>query len=181
MRYQVTVSLTEEDYLAYNEFHAIESIPGQKTVKQSLRFFITLMLVLIATVTIGCLFDVFSVTYPVALITLTALYVLFFKKIMRRAVKSQVKKLKKAGKLPFDATSTYEFYEDKLVENAQGSRIEQAYSRLERICVLKERYILLYNSSIGAYILPYGQLADQVDIQEFLNFMIPKCKAVEYY
>lgn len=181
MRYQVNVSLTEEDYLAFNEFHAIESIQGKKALKQALTLFITLMLFLIAIVTVGYIYDVFSITYLIALFLFSLLFVIFFKKVMKYSVKAQVNKLKKAGKLPFDAVSTYEFYDDKLVEVTQDSRIEESYSRMEQICILKERYILLYRSSIAAYILPYRQLADQVDVQEFLNFIIPKCKAVEYY
>ena len=96
-------------------------------------------------------------------------------------MQKQLKNLKKVGKLPFDPQSTLEFHEDKLVEITPDKRIEQRYDGIERICVLPDRYLFLYHSSVGAYILPIGQIAKQLNPEDLLRFLFQKCPIVEYY
>ncbi len=85
------------------------------------------------------------------------------------------------GKLPFDPVSTLEFYEDKMVEITASSRTEQGYNIFERVCVVKDRYILLYKSSVGAYILPVAQIKAQLNQENLVDFLSKKCTNVEYY
>lgn len=59
--------------------------------------------------------------------------------------------------------------------------INQNYSILERICVVKDRYILLYKSSVSAYILPVLQTKEQLDQEDFMEFLSKKCTNIEYY
>ena len=96
-------------------------------------------------------------------------------------MKVQIKRLKKIGKLPFDPESTLEFHEDKMVEITALQRTEQSYSIFERICVVKNRYILLYISSVSAYILPILQIKEQLNQDDFIEFLSRKCTNVEYY
>ena len=85
------------------------------------------------------------------------------------------------GKLPFDPVSTLEFYEDKMVEITASSRTEQGYAIFERVCIVKERYIFLYKSSISAYILPMEQVKEQLNQEDLMAFLSKKCTNVEYY
>ena len=85
------------------------------------------------------------------------------------------------GKLPFDPVSTLEFYEDKMVEITALQRTEQSYSIFERICVVKDRYIFLYKSSVSAYILPVLQIKEQLNQEDFIEFLSKKCTNIEYY
>ncbi|MBE6949319.1 MAG: hypothetical protein E7456_05675 [Ruminococcaceae bacterium] len=109
------------------------------------------------------------------------LYILFLVNVVKRNIKSQIKKLKKTGKLPFDAVSRLEFHEDKIIEITDSKRIEQGYEVLERICIVGDRFVYLYYSSIGAFILPVPQIKNQIDQDDFLNFLFQKCNIVEYY
>jgi len=68
-----------------------------------------------------------------------------------------------------------------MVEITALQRTEQSYSILERICVVKNRYILLYKSSVSAYILPVLQTKEQLDQEDFIEFLSKKCTNVEYY
>ena len=96
-------------------------------------------------------------------------------------MKTQIKRLKKVGKLPFDPVSTLEFHEDKMVEVTALQRTEQSYSIFERICVVKDRYVLLYKSSVSAYILPVLQIKEQLNQEDFIEFLSKKCTNIEYY
>ena len=139
------------------------------------------MFVLMALFVLVLGWTTFSAIYVILLGSFTLLYMLLFKKILNRNIKAQIKRLKKTGKLPYEPVSKLEFYEDKLVEISASKRIEQGYDVLERICVVGDRFILLYNSSVGAYILPIPQLRAQLDESDFLSFLSAKCSTVEYY
>ena len=181
MLFQLNINLTEDDYLAFNNFHSFESAHGKKTLKKTRLFFTLTMVLLAALFVLAVGVTTFSVVYTVLLLLFTLLYMVFFKKILTHNMKAQIKRLKKVGKLPFDPVSTIEFYEDKMVEITSSKRIEQGYSSFERICVVKDRYILLYHSSVGAYILPVAQIKAQVNQENLVDFLSKKCTNVEYF
>ena len=181
MLFQLNINLSEDDYLAFNNFHSFESAQGKKLIRKSRTFFILTMVLLASLVILLMGWTRFSMIYAVLLLLFTLLYMLFFKKVLTRNMKTQMKRLKKMGKLPFDPVSTLEFYEDKMVEITTEKRTEQSYSIFERICVVKDRYILLYQSSVGAYILPVLQIKEQLNQEDFIEFLSKKSTNVEYY
>lgn len=181
MRFQLDVTLTEEDYLTFNHFHALESASGKKQVNKIRIVYIAFMAVLAAMVIFVLGWTTFSAANTILLGLFTVLYMLFFKKLVKRNIKAQIKRIKKTGKLPFEAVAKLEFYEDKLVEITAAKRVEQSYNIIERICVVADRYVFLYNSSVGAYILPIPQIKEQINQDDFLRFLSQKCNTVEYY
>ncbi|MBQ8026599.1 MAG: YcxB family protein [Clostridia bacterium] len=181
MLFRFNINLTEDDYLAFSKFNSFESTHGKKQLNKSRILLIALMIFMIAIVLLLGGFTPVTSGYAILVTILTVLYLLLLKKILNYYIKAQIKRMKKIGKLPFDPVSTVEFDEDKLTEATAASRTEQSYSALEKICVIKDRYILLYNSSISAYILPIQQIKAQSDTDEFLRFISSKCKTVEYY
>ena len=68
-----------------------------------------------------------------------------------------------------------------MVEITASSRTEQGYAIFERVCIVKERYILLYKSSVSAYILPMAQVKIQLNYEDFVEFLSQKCANIEYY
>ena len=181
MLFQLNINLSEDDYLDFNKFHSFESMHGKKLINKTRIFFVLAMIILAALFLLVMGLTTFSITYAALLLLFTLLYMVFFKKILTRNVKTQIKRLKKVGKLPFDPVSTLEFHEDKMVEITALQRTEQSYSIFERICVVKDRYILLYKSSVGAYILPVVQVNAQLNQEEFVDFLSSTCTNVEYY
>lgn len=181
MLFQLNVNLSENDYLDFNNFHSFESTHGKKLIRKTRIFFILTMVFLAALVVLILGWTTFSVIYATLLLLFTLLYMVFFKKVLTRNLKVQIKRLKKIGKLPFDPVSTLEFHEDKMVEITALQRTEQSYSIFERICVVKDRYILLYKSSVSAYILPVLQIKEQLNQEDLIEFLSKKCTNVEYY
>jgi len=181
MLFNLNINLSEDNYISFNNFHSFESAHGKKLVKKTRICFILVMVFLAVLVVFILGWTTFSVTYATLLLLSALLYMLFFKKILTQNIKAQIKRLKKIGKLPFDPVSTLEFYEDKMVEITASSRTEQGYAVFERVCIVKERYIFLYKSSIGAYILPMAQVKEQLNQEDFMAFLSKKCTNVEYY
>ena len=181
MFFRLHINLSEDDYLAFNYFHSFESVQGKKLIRKTRFFFILAMVILAALVVLLLGWTTFSTIYAALLLLFTLLYMMFFKKILTRNIKKQIKRIKETGKLPFDPVSTLDFYEDKLVETTASKRTEQKYDVFERVCVVAERYIFLYHSIIGAYILPVVQIKAQINQEDLIDFLSKKCSTVEYY
>ena len=181
MLFQIHINLTEEDYVAFNHFHSFDSIHGKKMIRKTRITFIAVMALLMALVVFVLGWTTFSITYATVLGLFIVLYMLLFKKLVKRNIKVQIKRLKKIGKLPFDPESTIELWEDKIVEITPSKRTEQSYNIFERICIVEDRYIYLYYSSVGAYILPMAQVKAQANQADLLSFLSGKCKTMEYY
>ena len=181
MIFRFNITLTEEEYLTFNCFHSFEWAHGKKQIGKTRTLFTLVMAIIIALVVLINGWSTFSIAYAIILALLTAAHMLWYKKIMKHSIKAQIKRLKKIGKLPFDPMSTIEFYEDKMVETTDSKRIEQKYSTFERICVVSGRFILLYYSSVAAYILPFPQIKAQANLEKLLGFLSSKCKVIEYY
>ena len=90
-------------------------------------------------------------------------------------------KLKNSGKLPYDSVSRLEFHKDKIVESTDSTRMEQGYDSIERIYVVEDRYVYAYTSVASSYILPIPQIINQINFQEFLNYLSQKCPSAEYH
>ena len=181
MLFQLSVNGTEEDYLAYSLFQAFETTYGKKQIRK-----VRVQLACLAMLVIGIVlyingFSVYSFASCLIYGLYSALYILLFKKLRMRHTKREVKKLAKAGKLPFDPVSTYEFYEEKLVETTTTTRTEQSYSAIEQLCIVKDKYIFLCTNDFAAYVLPISQIREQLDYDALLSFLSQKCAAVEYY
>ena len=181
MLFKFDIELTESDYLDFNIFHALESKAGKKVIKRSLTFFIIAMAIIVAAMFLTLGFTTFSVIYATCLLLFTLIYALGFKKILTRNIKKQLNHMRKSGKLPFDPMSVQEFHSDKLLEITDTSRTETNYAAFEHICIVKNRFILLYKNSVSACILPMAQVTSQVNYDEFMNFLAEKFTNIENY
>ena len=181
MLFQFNISLSEDDYLAFNNFHSFGSVHGKKLIRRVRIVFVSVMLLLIALVFLFIGTSVFALSYAAFLGLFTAVYMILYRKILKQNIKAQIKRLKKQGKLPFDPVSTLEFYDDKFVEITPSKHTELNYSIFERICIVQGKYILLYYSSVGACILPIPQIQMQANLDTFIRFLSEKCDKIEHY
>ncbi len=181
MFFRFNINLTEEDYLAFSQFTSFESVLGKKQLTKSRIVFIALMAFMVVLLLILCRFTLPAIGFAIFVTLITLIYMLLLKKILTLNIKAQIKRMKKTGTLPCDFESVYEFNEESITETSSTARTEQSYRAIEKICVVKDRYILLYNSSISAYILPIQQIKAQSNADEFLRFISEKCNTVEYY
>lgn len=181
MRFFLDLTITEEDYLAFNYFHILDSNAGKKQFrKSSIRFVIMIIAVLLLVFLVDKR-TTFIIIYGIFGVLYTILVLLLHKPRAKRRIKRNIRNTQKDGQTVFDAVSKIEFYEDMLVEITSNKRTEQSYSGIERICILKDRYVFLYNSSDSAYVLPIPQINAQVDYTAFMEYLSQKCNEIEYY
>lgn len=175
MEYRFELTLTEEDYIAYNQFHAFESPLGKKQMKKNKLLLGGFTAVLIVALGLHIGRNTVFAIYTAALALYLAVYLLFYRKIVMLMLRRQIKRMKKQGKLPYEPVATMEFYADRFVDITPAGRMERQYSSIERICVVPDRFVLLYLNTITAVILPISQLRQQTQLEGFLDFLSEKC------
>lgn len=180
MRYQLDITLSEDDYFRLNYFHAVESPQQSSQLRRNRIVFICTALTLLLMAIF--LFDRDSPTFLYGLLFggFLLIYALFMKKFAVSSIKSRINKLKESGKLPYSQEAQVIFEEDKLIEVTPGARTEETYELIDVIYVLPDRYVYIFTNSMRAYTLPIPQLQAQLNLQEFLDFLSTKCKKIEY-
>ena len=182
MQFEINMKITEQDYLEFNYFHLIESAQGKKALMKRRVLTAVLIALLSGLVLMLANWGVYgNVAYLAFVGVYTIIDMLLMKKSVKRNIRNSVNHMKKEGKLPFDEESKYEFFEDVYVETSRNSRTELKYEGIERVCVVKERFVLIYSNSATAHVLPFSQLCQQVDADTFLTFLSQKCGEMEYY
>ena len=177
MRYRFDLSVSEQDFFNVNLFHQTDSAYGKKNIKRTRHLYAAIGAILVAVAAL--VFD-WSLPEIIVLALAFALFILLDKPITRIILKGKLKRLKKDGKLPFNTKLSFEFYEDKLVKTTDTGRVEEGYSALDSVYILKDKYILLYTSVSTVYILPAAQVREQADLEEFIAFISQKCSNIRY-
>ena len=181
MLFRLNINQTEEDYFNFNRFHATETPQGKQSIKKAHTIFVLTIVVLSAMILSLQGWTLSSKLYCLAIGVWVIIYFATFKNTLDKNLRKQINRLKETGKLPFDPLSILEFHEDRLVEITDDTHTERRYASIERVCVYKDSYIFLYQSSMGAYVLPLPQVRAQVNQEDFLRFLSQKCNTVEYY
>ena len=181
IRFQLNTTLTEELHLAFREFDCFEMPHGKKQVRKVLISFVTLELVIVIALILAQGWNRFTATYTILTGIWLAFSAAFYKKMTLRRFRKQYQQLKMQGDVSFLIESRVEIYDDRLVDITPTTRIEDYYEGLKQICVVEGKFILLYFNRGAAHIFPVAQLAEQVDQEEFLNFLSEKCTNVTYH
>lgn len=181
MRFQLDLTITEEDYLAFNYFHVLESSFGKKRIILARLRYIALTVLLVVLVLLFSRGRIDPSLYVIVLSAYTTLYMLLYKSLVKRSIRASIKRVKKEGKPSFDPISKLEFYDDKLVAIDSTKRIEQGYDGIEGVHIVEDRYIFLYDGHSSCFILPIPQVKAQLNQEEFIDFLFKKCSKVEYY
>lgn len=181
MQFQLKTIITEDDYFSFNVFHNIQSSEAKKAVLKHHIIFIACMAVFVAAFLILLGFTAYSVACTTLMALLAALYLILFNKMVKHNIRKTIQKLRREGNSLFDELTSIEFYEDKFVDSTPTRRTELGYSEVKKLCILGDRYIILYTGTLSANILPTKQIKEQVDYDDFLRFLCTKCSTVENY
>ena len=181
MRFSFNVKLNDDDYYLFNEFTLKHSSMSKKT-ETAARILVTLIF-LLGTVNIFISNGINTSTVITAAI-LVALWVVFFRcfeKFNNKVIKSQLKTLLKKGKKPYTPDSVLEFYDDFFKEISPDNKSEIRYTAIDKISVVKNRYIFLFLDGIRGYVVPYGCFENEEQEKEFIGFLGTVCNKTEFF
>ena len=164
--------ITEEDYLAFNQYSLLNSTAG----KRSLLIF--LLLVLFSIMMDEDLWFIF--VQIILSIIFSFLFILFSKRILLNSVKGTVKNYKKDGKLPYPETGKVIFGEEGITEITTDMENRKNYSQIEKVCVTSKGLYLFFNCS-EACILTDSCFSSQEEKEQLLSFLHNKIDPSRFF
>ncbi len=181
MLYKFNTNITDKDYLELNEFSLLKTKEAKKRILLTRVVVTVIFAFFIVAVLISGEFTLPSIIISTILALSVIISQILHIPTLRRSIKANIKNLKKQGKLPYSPTAELEFYEDKLIETTPSSKSEVMYTQFEKVCVIGQKMIYLFNSSISAYLLPASAFNSKEQLNEFLEFIKTKVPKTEYY
>ena len=176
MKFQFNITITEKDYLDFNEFHALKSPYGIKTIVR-LRIWLAIaftLSVIYLAITQNWLFGV-----PISGVLL--IFLVFLPRIFKHTLKTSINTMKKTGKMDYIPASTLTFYDDIISEVSETEKIERSYSVIERVCIITGQTLYLFSSNSRAFIIPIHAFESAEQYNAFLEFIKTKCSTINVY
>ena len=173
--FQIKNSITEHDYLAFNEYHLLHSEQGKRAINMFRILTPVLSLLVIVIFWIAEVSQVLLITEIIALSIVSIVMAFYSKKILLKSVKKNIRKLEKDGKLPFNKESTITFNDDSLHEKTIQTETSIQYAAIDKI-IQGDQAIYVYFSAIQAFIFPYRSFESDEQKNEFITFLNAKCE-----
>jgi hypothetical protein len=177
MNYTFTYKIEKDDYYQFNRFHIRHSAFAKRR-QLTMRFLIPG--IFIAAAALFYLpsraqgdFPVISVAY----LALAVLFGVFFNQISDFAIKRNIKKMQRSGRIHYDKDINYEFGDELFRETTPDSTAEIKYSIITEVAEGKKA-IYIYVNLQQAHIVPLRVFASEQERGEFLRFI--KSKIAEY-
>lgn len=171
--YKFQYSLSEQDYLAFNIYHAFNSPLGKK--RMAIYRFVYPLAILVVGLACGMLTDepIVAWYFRIAFGLFALCWFIFFRRIMVAFIKRNIAKIKKSGKLPYQSNTTLSFEDDSFLETTESGELKVKYAVIEHI-VTNEDTIYIYMNAVQAVLLPYSVFADENDRCVFIDFLNDK-------
>lgn len=169
------VSLTDEDYIAYNIYHALNSAMGRQNLRRS-RALLAFMTVMYAVLFVISLFVFRDKVIFCVLILMFMLYGIFrlaaYRTHIEKSVRKAILNMKKQGKLPYAAETKYDFAEKEIVATTPDGTYRINYSDIE--AVRKDsNHLYIMITAVSAEIIPIRNLNGRD--AELMDFLHGKC------
>ncbi len=172
MRFSFNVRLTDEDYLLFNEFALKNSDMNKRAdiITKALVSIIFILSALNIIITNGT--GTVSVVAVIFLIIMWLIFMLcskranavFTKFFTRMLIKGKAKK-------PYTPDSVLEFCDGFFKEIAPDNKSEINYTAIDRIAVIKNRYVFLFLDQLRGYIIPFNCFKSEEEENEFIGFL----------
>lgn len=181
MHFSFDIHLTDEDYLALNEFVTLKSSYGKKRLRRTrLIIGVILGVLIVANFLSGNSLKSKIIMSAVQTVLLAG-YLLLLPRLMKSSIKWSLKSMKKSGKLAYSPEARMEFYDDHFAEITEDSKSEMQYTALERASVLKDHYVYLHIDRLRAFVIPWSSFASEDECNRFIGFISGKCAVVDQY
>ncbi|WFR59307.1 YcxB family protein [Anaerocolumna sp. AGMB13025] len=168
--FEFKITLDDEDYLLFNQYHLLNSPSGKKSL-MSFRFitpFLCFMVIVIFCIA-GSDFELI-LSEAIVMTIISILWIGYSKKEILKSMNKRIIKMKKEGRLPYSNEAILKFDDEKINEIAPNTENITKYSLIEKI-VVTEKAIYIYFSSVQAYILPVTAFSAEMEKLKFLEFI----------
>ncbi len=177
--FEYKITLGEDDYIRFNEFHMLNSPSGKKTL-MACRLIGPLMCIMVLIVLIIANADILLFLLEAALMTVIAVFwIIFSNRIFFGSLRKRIIKLKKEGKLPYHPESILRFDDEYIHMITPDTENKIKYTMIEKIAAT-EKAIYIYLNSMMASIIPTTVFSDDAEKQRFLEYIKSKAVNLKY-
>jgi len=173
------VKLTDEDYIAYNIHHALNSATGRQNMRKS-RILLAFMTVIYAILFIISLFVFRDRLIFCVLLLMFMLYGIFrlatYRNHVQKSVRKAIANMKKQGKLPYAAETRYNLGEKEIVATIPDGVYHINYNDIEAVQKDSDHIYIMLNT-INAEIIPIRDL-NGLD-GKLMDFLHGKCPCLQ--
>lgn len=165
---EYSVKLTEDDYLKFNQHSMLNSKVGKNSL-----LYIRILGPILFLAAIMLLVPRNFVSLIIGLIlwvAISALWLIYSKKLILSNLKSTIKYMKKDGKLPYSEESRMVFGEEDVHEYCDDNETITKYPNFEKIYIT-ETGIYMYFNAAYAFILPNSCFKSSVEKDELVEFL----------
>jgi len=167
----IPYTVTEEDYYRFSCHHAFTSRQGRRTLLTA-QILLPVLLALIALAAAAS-DPAFLAVKLGALAAISVLWVVFAKRRMRRAIRKNLRRLKKSGRLPYSGSGTLTFGESEIAETGETGESRVPYSLVEKLDAT-DGGVYVYVGAMQAVLLPNACFADAAQRDALLAFLREK-------
>jgi hypothetical protein len=168
--FEFKITLDDDDYLLFNQYHLLNSSSGKKYLI-SARFFIPFICFMVVVIFCVAGSDFELVLIEAILMTIfSVLWIGYSKKKILKSMNKRILKMKRDGRLPYSNEAILKFEDEKIHEITPNTENITKYSMIEKIAVT-EKAIYIYFSSIQAYIVPVTAFSAEMEKIKFLEFI----------
>lgn len=175
--YEFQITLDDDDYLRFNQYHLFNSSIGKKTI-MSFRLLIPFICFMVVVIFFIAGADFLLMLFEaIAMLIFSIFWIAKCKKMLLKSINKRIKTMKKEGRLPYSSEAILKFDHESIHEITPNTENMTKYSLIEKIAVT-EKAIYIYISSVQAIILPVTAFAEEKSKIEFLEFINSKVDIV---
>lgn len=168
--FEFKITLDDDDYLLFNQYHLLNSSIGKKTL-MSFRIIIPFICFMIVVIFCIAGSSIQLILFESIVMTIFSVYwIAYSRKKIQKSMEKRIKKMKKEGRLPYSKEAIIKFDDKSIHEITPSTETKTLFSLIEKIAVT-EKAIYIYFSSVQAYILPISVFSDEMKKQKFLEFI----------
>jgi hypothetical protein len=179
MSYRFNVTITEQDYIDFNDFILLKSSYGKKQTR-SIRALIIIGALIIALIkTATEKFARASIDFALITVISGLIACFLILPIMRKINKLTIKDLNKRGKPCYSPSATLEFNEEDFTETTTDGTSTVKYSAVETVYLVNGKDIYILINKMMAHILTESAFDSPEQYSEFATFLSSKIKDVK--
>ena len=173
----INVKMTENDYLKFNEYYLEPSNAGKKTIR-NIRVLFPAVLLCILIILIAVKADLtLIIIISSVFVSFSIIWQFIAPKIIKSGLKSNIKQIKKDGKLSYSENSTLEFNDEGITEATENSTLKVKYSDVISAGFAKD-YIFIFFEAEKAFSIPRGCINKDIDLEGYLKSKIDNNKFI---
>lgn len=171
---KIHYNLVAEDYIHFNLFHIKHSKTSLKSLH--LQRYVSPVFFILVSIVFSIMGDLHFLSTLIPFLVLSILWVIFYPKLFYRHVRKNVQKMFKEGKNEaLLGEHTMILMDEGFVESNSSGESKVKWSGIQEVKE-DEEFLYLYNSAVGAYIIPKRDLLNQVEIKTYIQSNVSRNK-----